>query len=57
MEESEDTVLVVALEQMEYQRVLPGDRRRYLTQYFGFTALQAEEAVMAQTFEMGQPSE
>jgi hypothetical protein len=52
-----DDITEVALEQMEYQRVLPGDRRRYLTQYFGFTALQAEEAVMAQTFEMGQANE
>lgn len=52
-----DDVTFIALEQMEKQRVLPGDRRRYLCEYFGFTALQAEEAVQAQTFEMGQPSE
>jgi hypothetical protein len=49
-----DETLEIAIEQMELQRLLPTDRRKYLSQWFGVEATEATVIVEHQLFEMGQ---
>jgi hypothetical protein len=49
-----DPVLEIALEQMELQRLLPGDRKRLLAKWFGIPIEETVEVIETHVYEMGQ---